>query len=351
MPVSDIKKDKLMKIAIIRLSSIGDIIHCCHVPYFIKKKYPQATIDWYVYDRFFQIIEHNPFVDNIISLPNKALSLVKKALALKKTTDPYDYIFDFHGLIQSAILSYLLPGKSIGYDKCHDALAPYLYNYTYSIADKISIYEKHLTLINRHLQTKLDGHIEKLHTHSKHLFYPKSSLQKSQQLLKKNNHNVIIVHSSSKKCKNVPPEKYSEVITTMQQRSSIHFIIPWGNEYEREEAFNIKNLSNNCYITILEKKEDFNFTKALIDQVDLVIGGDTGLIHAAWALQKPSVAIFNAYCIGKSETFYHTNERNLAHTSKNFSKLDTQSIIKMACSLLSLYSTLAKKTNNEYSLV
>ena len=54
-----------MKIAIVKLSSIGDIVHSMVVLQFIKKHYPESAIDWVVEKRFKGILENNPHINQI----------------------------------------------------------------------------------------------------------------------------------------------------------------------------------------------------------------------------------------------------------------------------------------------
>ena len=54
-----------MKIAIVKLSSLGDIVHTMFVLQFIKKKYPFSNIDWIVEKRFKGVLEFNPHISNI----------------------------------------------------------------------------------------------------------------------------------------------------------------------------------------------------------------------------------------------------------------------------------------------
>ena len=46
-----------MKIAIVKLSALGDIVHGMIVLQFIKKYYPESKIDWFVEKRFGGILE------------------------------------------------------------------------------------------------------------------------------------------------------------------------------------------------------------------------------------------------------------------------------------------------------
>ena len=54
-----------MKIAIVKLSALGDIVHGMIVLQFIKKNYPESEIDWIVEKRFFEVLENNPHINQI----------------------------------------------------------------------------------------------------------------------------------------------------------------------------------------------------------------------------------------------------------------------------------------------
>ena len=65
----------------------------------------------------------------------------------------------------------------------------------------------------------------------------------------------------------------------------------WGNENERAIANEIKHQSANINVNVLEALS-FDALISLINQVDLVIGADTGPTHMAWALNIPSITLF-----------------------------------------------------------
>ena len=57
-----------MKIAIVKLSSLGDIIHSMVALQFIKRSYPHSIIDWVVEEKFTGLLENNPDLDNIYTV-------------------------------------------------------------------------------------------------------------------------------------------------------------------------------------------------------------------------------------------------------------------------------------------
>ena len=66
-----------MKIAIVRLSALGDIVHSMIVLQFIKKKYPESEIDWFIEKRFLEVLEHNPHINQIHKVSLKSVNKSK----------------------------------------------------------------------------------------------------------------------------------------------------------------------------------------------------------------------------------------------------------------------------------
>ena len=54
-----------MKIAIVKLSALGDIIHAMVVLQFIKKNIPEIEIDWVVEENFKDLLQFNPDINKI----------------------------------------------------------------------------------------------------------------------------------------------------------------------------------------------------------------------------------------------------------------------------------------------
>ena len=58
----------MKKIAIIKLSAMGDIIHAMIALQYIKKYFPSLEIDWFVEGAFSGVLENNPHINQIIKL-------------------------------------------------------------------------------------------------------------------------------------------------------------------------------------------------------------------------------------------------------------------------------------------
>jgi heptosyltransferase-1 len=53
-----------MKVAIVKLSALGDIVHAMVALQFIKAHSPTIQIDWIVEESFAEVLKNNPDINN-----------------------------------------------------------------------------------------------------------------------------------------------------------------------------------------------------------------------------------------------------------------------------------------------
>ncbi|MGZ5884965.1 MAG: glycosyltransferase family 9 protein, partial [Burkholderiaceae bacterium] len=111
-----------MKIAIVKLSALGDIVHAMVALQFIKAHSCEIRIDWIVEQRFADALKHNPDIDNILTVNLKALKTDKSVIfaEIKKirgyANNNYDLVIDAQGLIKSAVTARLIGKRIAGFD-------------------------------------------------------------------------------------------------------------------------------------------------------------------------------------------------------------------------------------------
>ena len=145
-----------MRIAIVKLSALGDIVHAMVVLQFIKKYNQNIFIDWYVEDRYKELVLFHPDIHKV-HLVNfkkarnkKSLFLFLKELRNVSKHDKYDLVIDMQGLIKSALISRLIPSKqTIGFDKfsIRERIASMFYNKKFSIRYDENIVKRNFKLI------------------------------------------------------------------------------------------------------------------------------------------------------------------------------------------------------------
>jgi len=114
-----LKQRQNQKLLILRLSSIGDVILTTPVLAAIKKKYPDATIDFVVMESFKDAISGNPNIDNLILFNKKKYQGIRGIYRFARTLKGrrYDLIIDLHAKIRSRLIALFVKGKVLRYKK------------------------------------------------------------------------------------------------------------------------------------------------------------------------------------------------------------------------------------------
>ena len=325
-----------MKIAIVKLSSLGDIVHSMVVLQFIKKHYPESVIDWVVEKRFKGILENNLHINQIHTINiakikrDKSLKSLFIELSKIKNFGQYDVVIDLQGLIKSALVAkFISSRKIVGFDNnsIRERLASYFYNQTVAINHNKNTIERYAKLISESLRIKITR--DDITNKELYLF------SKSKLLIPLTPYIVFVV-GSTWEGKNYPKEKYIQVANAIKKDC----LVVWGNEQEKERAAWMSSESN--YIQVMPKLS-LDDLKHVISHASLLIGNDTGPSHMAWALNRPSITLFGPTPVERS--FQTPINKVLQSSSKiDYFKLDkndfsikeikTSNIIKMANDLL-----------------
>ena len=278
-----------MKIAIVKLSALGDIVHGMIVLQFIKKHCPESEIDWFVEKRFRGILENNPHINKIYQVnlksikESKSLFLILKELRKINKLGKYDLVIDMQGLLKSALIARIIPSEvTLGFDKnsLRESLAASFYNQTYRINYGENVINRNLALVSYALKFSYDkeniyNKEAFLYSSQKHAF---NSISRAKQ-------NIILIPGASYPSKCYPVKNFAELSTQIDA----NFLIVWGNRDEKNFAEEIKAISSNVNVV---SKLSLDKLVSLVSQADLVVGSDTGPTHIAWALNKPSIILF-----------------------------------------------------------
>ena len=329
-----------MKIAIVKTSALGDIVHASFVPGVLKKHIPDIQIDWVVTEDLSDILAHNPHIDNIITLPYASKAnpwdTIKGLWQFSKQQhSPYDAIFDTQSLIKSGVISMLLSGKRIGFHAkgCRERLASICYNKKYALDYQESIFKRNLFLFLKHYSNYFKT-IQNYTPSDKHLYYSPDAKKTSAQYLDPKKKNILLVPGASSMAKVYPSTHYANLIDHLDH-DKYQCIITWGNDNEHKLAKAIKTYCSTNTPTVLPKRLNFDQLKALIDHSDLVIGADTGPVHMAWALNTPSIVLFATNNTFASSLRNHfTTPVNIAITDVSMDKIKPTTLLETVSSIM-----------------
>ena len=313
-------KIHFMKIAIVKLSALGDIIHAMVALQFIKKHHPDAIIDWIVEQGFKDILAGNPDINQIHTVSikkakqQKSFKLLFKEFKKLRKLPKYDIVIDAQGLVKSAVVSRFIPSDvTFGFDKesLRESFAAKFYTHTCKIDYSENIIKRNVFVMTSALNFNIsnDDILDK-----KPFLY--SSCKPKFSELSKDKPNALLIPGASFKSKIYPIEKYAE----LTKQLDANFIVLWGSESEKNMASQIQQLSSMVKIT---NKLTLDELKAFITHMDLVIGGDTGPTHMAWALNIASITLF-----GSTPGYRNTYTTNINQIIESNSKVDPYKINK-----------------------
>jgi heptosyltransferase I len=100
-----------LRILVIRLSSMGDVIHTLPSVALLKKNLPNAEISWLIRPRWTALLEGNPSVAHVIPL-ERSLGATLRCTGLLRS-QCFDLAVDFQGLIQSASVAKLSGARQL----------------------------------------------------------------------------------------------------------------------------------------------------------------------------------------------------------------------------------------------
>lgn len=277
-------KQEIKKIAIVRLSALGDIVNSAVVLQFIKKVYPNIQIDWITEEVFVPILKHNPEIDTIYPVnikkikKSKNFSLLKNLISELRSLDQYDLVIDMQGLIKSAIVARIISNKTHGFDKnsTRESLASLFYKTSSHIAYEENVVKRNCFVV----ADALGFEITDAMLLEKQAVFP---IVHDYELMS-DKKNIAFVIGASWPSKIYPKELVAKVCNSLKEQ----VYIIWGNEQEKSEAQWI--CEHSQYATLAPKMQ-LDELVSFISNTDLLIGNDTGPTHIAWAQNIPSITL------------------------------------------------------------
>jgi heptosyltransferase-1 len=163
-----------MRILIVKLGSIGDIVHTLPALAAIRSALPDAEISWVVERRSAEILRDNPILDRLIEVDTKALrrglmsgeTLRAPRQQLRRLrASAFDLALDFQGLLKSATIARLSGARRV-YGFSREALreppSRFLLSKSIPISKKLHVITKNLTLVSGALKIPVPNSFDDL---------------------------------------------------------------------------------------------------------------------------------------------------------------------------------------------
>jgi len=310
-------KKRYNRILIVKLSSLGDVIHTIPLVYDIQQSEPDVKIDWVVDASFMDLLSPIKNI-NIIPIELRAFKKNRNFNPFRHTKfNTYDTIIDAQGLLKSALVARYAKGfsnaKIVGLgnrtiDSGYDPLVRWFYD------ECVYVYPKtHSVGRTRVLyQSVYKG---------PPVFY--TAISDLALGPRKWNKYVLFFHATSAFGKCWPIENWIELGINLAERGYT-IVLPWGNQAEKERSETISfGIPDSIVPVAFNLKEAFS----VILHSELVVGVDTGLTHLAAALKHRTVEIYVSTFKWKFEGYWHPNVQNIGDKGQSPTVLEILNVI------------------------
>lgn len=278
---------KRAAVLLVRMSSLGDIVHTFPAVTDLKRERPDLRLDWLVKDRYVDLARMHPGVD--VVLPRSA------GLAGMRASR-YAAVVDAQGLIKSALIARLAHGPLHGFawDTAREPLASLLYDHKVGFAQS-----DHKIFRYRELLAAALGYAAGT-TIDYGLRAPVAPEWAPREAY------AVLLHSTARAGKLWAEAAWIEVGRVLEARG-LTCVLPFGDAAEEARA---RRLVASLARARVAPKMTIVEAAGLLARARVVIGLDTGLMHLSAALRTPVVGVFcdsepvDAHPVGQGRTAY-----------------------------------------------
>ena len=280
-------------ILIIKMSSLGDVIHALPTLYAVRKNWPHAKITWAVHPQFAHILPGKPWIDEVILIEKKGLKSFSYLRQLRKVlhSRQFDMTLDLQCIAKSAIVSFL-------------SGAPEKYGY-WELREGSKLVNKALVgphqydhVIERYLDTVrvLGGTVDAIE-------FPLPKSQEAwdhvQQLWAErglerediNRGNYIVVAPGARwAVKEWPIPHFSQLCKRLVEDGQN--VVLMGAPADQDKSQAIVDAVQDPRLIDMTGATSLEELTELIRYSKLYISADTGPLHLANALKKPLIAMY-----------------------------------------------------------
>ena len=285
-----------MKVLLVKMSSLGDVVHVLPAVTDLNRSIPGVEVDWVVEEAFEDIPKLHAGVRRVIPVAirrwRKSWLAHRKEVAsfrreLKRNY--YDVVIDAQGLIKSAIVARMARGRVHGMDdsSAREAIAAMFYHRRYAVTRSKHAVERMRALFAgvfnyNVVELGLDYGLQELL--GQKAVGPETVLHKTK------NQQILFLHGTTWASKHWP-EQYWIDLAIRIEKAGYQVVLAHGNDREFQRAARIG--ASVADARILPAGSLSQLIRE-IKSCSGVVAVDTGLGHLAGALNVPMISVYGA---------------------------------------------------------
>ncbi|MEO8279319.1 MAG: lipopolysaccharide heptosyltransferase I [Ideonella sp.] len=283
-----------MRVLIVKLSSLGDVIHALPVVQDIRARFAGVAIDWVVEPAFAPLLRRVDGIAEVIELPLRrwrkawwtaAVRAEFRRFRQRLRREPYDLVLDLQGLTKSALVARLARGRSAGLanrteGSSFEAPARWLVDRAITVPTRVHALDRSRLLAAAALGYAVEGPVR---FGLRAVQRPISEFVDSRPLM-------VFVHGTSRDDK-LWPEAHWIALGRRLAQAGWRIALPQAGAVEQARAQRVATaIGSACSVWPPLGLDQ------LVDRMSAargVIGVDSGLSHIAVALDLPHVQLYN----------------------------------------------------------
>src|ERR1700758_4664746 len=295
---------------LVRLSSLGDVVHALPAASALRDAFPDARIDWVVDARWQRLLEGNPDLNEVNAYDRKQAGSLSSSIR-KLRAAQYTCAIDFQGLYKSALLALVSAApRRIGFQSSYarEGLVARLYT------DRLNPRGPHKVDHNRTL-------VERAGASMGPPRFPLAIRPEDDEFVTRElNHRSItdfyVLNPGGgwlSKC--WPPERYGELHRKLAERNGWRSVVTVGPGEENLARDLIHAAGDSGPVAL-------GPLMALLRRAKLMVSADTGPLHIASALGTPVVGLFGPTDPARNGPFSPNDisVRNLRHSITTYAR-------------------------------
>ena len=281
----------MKRVLLIKLTSLGDLIHALPALSDAKRACPDLEFDWAIDENFQEIASWHPAVKAIVTTNHRewrealahpsTLGSVSSIIARLKA-EKYDLVIDGQGNFKTALLSLFANGPRAGFDRhsVREWVAHLAYQRRYAVTKSAHAIERLRRLFAAALAYPAPGSPPDFGIQRNRFVRPKTDLPREY---------LVFVHNASWKTK-LWPEAYWVDLLAKSVQAGFNVLLPWGNEREEARA---RRLAVHPGIQVLPRLS-LSELAYVFERARACVCMDTGLSHLVAALNVPSITLYGS---------------------------------------------------------
>lgn len=287
---------RLERVAIVKLSSIGDVVHALPVSAVLKRSFPHLQVTWITEERCAEMVTGNPYVHDVLTIPGKAWRHgmwsprvwreVRQMVDLLRA-HRFQMTIDLQGLLKSAVVAWLTGAPTrIGYHWQREGA--WLFNRVVpKEPTSVHVVQEYLDVARF-----LGAETEPVEFP---LYIPPEADERVRLLLQGEGISsadgfISINPSAGRAFKRWRIERWAELITLIDQRHHLPVVLV-GSKADRPLAEDIRARTSVPFVDTVGKT-NLKELSAILRRSLLHICGDTGSAHISAALGTPVIGLY-----------------------------------------------------------